>query len=173
MIYWRIGTDLTCYLKNWLQCISHFFAGDKLTIRGTCLFDLNENEIFRTNSSSTLNQNIAVWETFELCKKTGEYTILILSTQDKDLPSLIERCKAMLFIKSVDRRHQTLKETIILRILFLENKIPPNLTIHKVRSNNKEPIDHSLIKRDILAFEKEIYKDKIFVEAIIKKWGEK
>ena len=34
-------------------------------------------------------------------------------------------------------------------------------------------IDFSLLKRDILAFEKEIYKDKIFVNAIVSKWGEK
>ena len=38
MKYWRIGTDLTRYLKNWLECLSCFNPGDKLVIKGTSLY---------------------------------------------------------------------------------------------------------------------------------------
>ena len=73
----------------------------------------------------------------------------------------------MIFIQSMEKTHQTLKDTIILRILYLEKKIPKDLEVFSQRENKK--IDVSLLKRDILAFEKEIYKDKIFVNAIVSK----
>lgn len=171
MKYWRIGTDLTRYLKNWLECLSCFNPGDKLVIKGTSLYSQNNRLVFDGKSSSTLGQNIKVWETFELCKKIECFTILILSTQDKLLGQLINRCKAMIFIQSMEKTHQALKDTIILRILYLEKKIPKDLEVFSQRENKK--IDVSLLKRDILAFEKEIYKDKIFVNAIVSKWGEK
>lgn len=168
--YTKIGTDQNVYLENYINNINTYDLGTEFEIakNGTILY-ANSNEVFICNSNVTLIQNIESWIAFGFFIKISRDECKYIKAIDYyDEYQLKEKLKAGLFIPSDEWKIQTIKNTLFLKILCLENE---NFLKGIDFKTSKKIVDFKYIIDDLKTFEKELFEDKKFVE-IVKILGE-
>lgn len=172
VVYWRMGTDPSKYMKNWESFAEQLSYGEKLLIIDNSIVKRESNiVIFSAKSTSTLNQNIATWETFGLCKKTGSNTIVVLDVENLNFEEIVEKVKWNLLVESKKIENQRLKNSIMLRVLYLVDSLPKDTKIDLVMHKNSEGFNFAKLKKDIGALDKKLASDPIFVKALKDKWN--
>lgn len=170
-IFILVGTNPYKHLENFLYNLNNYEIGEEFLIDKDdfSIKDAHNNEIvFKTNAKSTLEQNIRCWIAFKFIKKRNQ-TFMKICDPVRKIDELIEIAKINLLTKDYnlikDHSHEY-KNTILLKLLFLndENKIKNK----KLYTNKNNQVTSDQIMKEIGKFEKEISKDKTYIE-IIKK----
>ena len=161
-----VGTNPQKYFENFLNYFNHFNICSSFSITNEFHILHNNEIVFKGLSEATSRQNIDMWEVFGFVvrKNKNEFIKIIQkSTPEK----LFELAKTSLIQFSPNNSINKHRDTILIKLLQLvdESFVDENF----VTSRTKR-IDYKTIKKEIGAFEKQIYEDKLFMTIVDMIW---
>lgn len=162
-----IGTNPSKYIDNFYNYINNYEQLSKFDIILNKIEYYN-NFVVEFNSSTTFRQNLECWDALGLIKKNKtSFTKIVPDFKSYD--ELLDFIKFSILIDTNNDSTNIYRNTIIIKLLYLiDSSILDNKNF-TTRLN--KTITFRDIKNEIGKFEKNIIKDKKYVEIIKILWG--
>ena len=162
-----IGTNPSKYIDNFYNYINNYEQLSKFDIILNKIEYYN-NFVVEFNSSTTFRQNLECWDALGLIKKNKtSFTKIVPDFKSYD--ELLDFIKFSILIDTNNESTNIYRNTIIIKLLYLiDSSILDNKNF-TTRLN--KTITFRDIENEIGKFEKNIIKDKKYVEIIKILWG--
>ena len=162
-----IGTNPSKYIDNFYDYINNYEQLSKFDIILNKIEYYN-NFVVEFNSSTTFRQNLECWDALGLIKKNKtSFTKIVPDFKSYD--ELLDFIKFSILIDTNNESTNIYRNTIIIKLLYLiDSSILDNKNF-TTRLN--KTITFRDIENEIGKFEKNIIKDKKYVEIIKILWG--
>lgn len=171
-VFSKIGTNPDKYISNYFVNINDLMPGDEIFIdhKNSSLY-CNKILVFDGKSTTTLRQNIDCWISLGLVvKKSNDILIKIKQRTSKE--KIYKFVKDILLVEDFDESINNYRNTIIVKLLVLNNINDKLLTKHHISMRSKELTYQDIID-EIGQFEKYISKDKDYINVLKTLWGAK
>lgn len=163
----KVGTNPYIHIKKYLTNI------DSYDVKQEFFMDLNNSSlrvddqdgevVFSKEGKSTFEQYCRCWVSLGFMFRDGNVLTKLIEPQS-GMDELIELAKCNILKNDVNSKISAYKNTILIKLFFLENK---NLIENKnFFTNNDELVTIDKIKKEIGDFEREIHKDKTYMEML-------